>query len=531
MCKQDNHSSNYSNYRNMGNKRNKSNPHASRGYYKRKKGPACRPKQDNTDTTPQLQGCRIINLEKLASFIEDVSTHSQSCQHGTVSLVGETYCGGLASILSAKCSGCRIELAFPTSSKVSSLGGARRWECNMAAVWGQMVTGGGHAPLEEAMSVLGIPVMAKKSFIATEKDIAQQWWLSLEASMQEAAKEEKKLAIERGSFHEGIPVITVILDGGWCKRTHKHSYNAKSGVAIIIGSATGKLLHVGVRNKYCSVCAQANKENRVSQEHNCHKNWDGPSSSMETDIIVQGFKEAETKYGLRYTTFIGDGDSSTYLSLIAGVPGWGHAIKKCECANHAIKCYRGSLEKLVGEKTHYKGKGRLTESMCKRLTRAARCAIKMRSTLTDRTAAVRLLQQDLLNGPYHYFGDHSNCSADYCRVAQSKHSNTELTPPSDISITPPSDTGLTSSNHSTTTATDTITDFSTVAGLEQRLWEEALSEENLEDVRSIPSSAQLIDREMMCDIQCLVGRLAGQLIGEKTYNSMHTIHKYYNIIT
>ena len=86
---------------------------------------------------------------------------------------------------------------------------------------------------------------------------------------------------------------------------------------------------------------------------------------METYIILQGFKEAESKYGVRYTTFIGDGDSSTHPNLITGVPGWSHAIEKLECANHAIKCYRGSLERLVEEKPRYKGRGRLTEAMRK----------------------------------------------------------------------------------------------------------------------------------------------------------------------
>ena len=92
---------------------------------------------------------------------------------------------------------------------------------------------------------------------------------------------------------------------------------------------------------------------------------------METDIILQGFKEAESMYGLRYTTFIGDGDSSLHPNLITGVPGWGHVIKKSECANHAMKCYHASLERLVEEKTHSKGKGKLTESMRKKLTKAA----------------------------------------------------------------------------------------------------------------------------------------------------------------
>ena len=59
-----------------------------------------------------------------------------------------------------------------------------------------------------------------------------------------------------------------MLDGGWSKRSHKHSYNAKSGVAIIIGKETGKLLHIGVCNKYCSACAQ----NMPKESHQCFKN-------------------------------------------------------------------------------------------------------------------------------------------------------------------------------------------------------------------------------------------------------------------
>ena len=91
-----------------------------------------------------------------------------------------------------------MEVAFPTSFKVTGLGGGQRWECNLAAVWGQMSTGGGHAPLTESMSVLGVPVMTKKSFIATEKAIGSWWKESLEESMMEAAEEEKRRAIESG---------------------------------------------------------------------------------------------------------------------------------------------------------------------------------------------------------------------------------------------------------------------------------------------------------------------------------------------
>ena len=46
-------------------------------------------------------------------------------------------------------------------------------------------------PLAETMSVLGVPVMSKKYFIAMEKEIAGKWWASLEKQMREASEEEK----------------------------------------------------------------------------------------------------------------------------------------------------------------------------------------------------------------------------------------------------------------------------------------------------------------------------------------------------
>ena len=85
---------------------------------------------------------------------------------------------------------------------------------------------------------------------------------------------------------------------------------------------------------------------------------------METDIILKGFLQSEEQHGLRYTQFIGDGDSSVYLALISGMP-YGSFIKKLECANHAVKCYRTALENLVHDKLSYKGRGKLTETMRK----------------------------------------------------------------------------------------------------------------------------------------------------------------------
>ena len=174
-------------------------------------------------------------------------------------------------------------------------------------------------------------------------------------------------------------------------------------------------MYLGVRNKYCSVCNKA--AGGTPPHHNCFRNWNESSSAMETDIILKGFLNSEQKHGLRYIEFIGDGDSLVFPVLVSGVP-YGHYIKKLECANYAVKCYRTALQHLINDKPSYKGRGKLTETMQKKLTKAARSAIIMRSQETDKVQVVKKLQHDLLNSQLHSFGIHSKCSPDYCKARQ-----------------------------------------------------------------------------------------------------------------
>ena len=108
-----------------------------------------------------------------------------------------------------------------------------------------------------------------------------------------------------------------------------------------------------------------------------------------------------------------------YSTLLTTVPGSGSAIAKMECANHACKCYRGSLEKVVQENPKYKSKGGMTAKKWQRLTSAARCAIKMRSQEENRKEAIKKLQSDQQKGPYRCFGIHDNCSTNFCTSARS----------------------------------------------------------------------------------------------------------------
>ena len=305
---------------------------------------------------------------------------------------------------------------------------------NVGAVLGQMATGGGASRLQQVMASVGVPSVSKSTFTSTERYITEELQVHLAESMIAAGKEERRLAVENDDYFQGVPAITVIADGGWSKRSHKHSYNAKSGVAVIIGSRTKKLLFLGVRNKYCSTCSIAENAGQEAPAHMCYRNWKGSSPAMESDILVEGFRQAETTHGVRYMQLIGDGDSSVLSSIHERVPVWGRYVRKIECVNHALKNYRAKLETIVKDKPSYKGAGKLTQKAIRRLTAGARAAIRMHASTRD----VNQLRHDLRNAPYHVFGEHSKCNPAFCQVrAGTTKETSEDETSSDTDTNPP----------------------------------------------------------------------------------------------
>ena len=121
---------------------------------------------------------------------------------------------GLCSIPISWRIGCPEEFQFVTSSSVQGLNGGHQWECNLTAVWGQMATGGGHAPLIKSMAVLGIPSWTKKASKTIEKHIGDWWRTLLNGSMKQAGKEEKAIALPTSRYSRyNISRITVMVAG------------------------------------------------------------------------------------------------------------------------------------------------------------------------------------------------------------------------------------------------------------------------------------------------------------------------------
>ena len=329
---------------------------------------------------------------------------------------------------------CHKSVPLYTSTRVAtSRRGKKPWSINVGAALGQMATGGGASHLLQVMASVGSPSMSKTTFTATERYITEELKSMLAQSILEAGREEREHAISQNDYFQDIPAITVIEDGGWSKRSHKHSYNAKSGVAVIIGHHTKKLLFLGVRNKYCSVYAIAENAGHEVSDHMCYKNWNASSPAMESDILVEGFNQAERTHGVRYMRLVGDGDSSVLSCIYSGVPLWGRYVRKIECVNHVLKNYRARLEQIVKDNPRFKGAGRLTQKQIRRLTAGARAAIRMHAPTRNTTQ----LRHDLRNAPYYAFGDHSKCNPAFCHVRGSvtEEANEENSP--NLGTTPP----------------------------------------------------------------------------------------------
>ncbi|CAI6371889.1 unnamed protein product [Macrosiphum euphorbiae] len=237
--------------------------------------------------------------------------------------------------------------------------------------------------------------------------------------MLSAGKEEGRLAIERGDVDQyGRPKIAVVADGAWSKRSYRTNYNALSGVACIIGAVTKKVIFFGVRNKFCCVCFSAKKHDKGPGPHHFFLNWNGPSTAMEADIIVDRFKHSLEMHNLIYSQLIGDGDSSVMKRLRIAKPyGPNFIIKKVECINHLLRNYINRLRDLTSKRKNSKGEripGYLRNSIQTRLLRLRNIPYETR--LTD-------LKSDLVNGPNHVFGDHTKCRKYFCQGKKEGENN------------------------------------------------------------------------------------------------------------
>lgn len=145
---------------------------------------------------------------------------------------------------------------------------------------------------------------------------------------------------------------------------------------------------------------------------------------MEKGIIVEGFRESEKMYGIRYTTLIGDGNSSIFVSVRTGVSYIRLLGGEGGMCNHLVRNYSSKLHKIAKDtKTYHSEAGivarkLLTTTNIKSIAQLARVIIKRHAQNShpvphEKVAEVR---KQLRNSPRHIFGLHENCPIEFCPV-------------------------------------------------------------------------------------------------------------------
>ena len=128
-------------------------------------------------------------------------------------------------------------------------------------------------------------------------------------------------------------------DGAWQKKGH----SLLNGVVTLIGN--GKCIDYEVLLKKCKSCEawECKKEmdivdrNDWKVRHVCSINHTGSAGALKVVGMQKMFSRSVNLHGVRYTFYIGDGDTKSLDHICKSGPYLGHTITKAECVGHLQK--------------------------------------------------------------------------------------------------------------------------------------------------------------------------------------------------
>ena len=171
------------------------------------------------------------------------------------------------------------------------------------------------------------------------------------ACMQEAALEMKTT--------DPHTDIQVSCDGTW----HRRGFSSKNGIVTVlsVNGRNSKVIDTETLANHCDACAEHKHKKGVAefeqwhkthtQRKLCEKNHTGSAGSMEPAGTETIFCRSVTKYGLRYTSYLGDGDSKLYSHVKNAQPLVydNTDITKLKCCRHVQKRMGCDLTNKVSE--------------------------------------------------------------------------------------------------------------------------------------------------------------------------------------
>ena len=170
--------------------------------------------------------------------------------------------------------------------------------------------------------------------------------------------------------------MAVSVDGSWQKRL---GYNSLLGMVFLISVETGQVLDYCIKCLFCHECKKhpdATQAWKDTHAPNCKVNHEGSSGAMEKEWAIEMFTRSIDKYNLCYTTYVGDGDSSSFGKVKEAVVekyGEEYVIEKEDCIDHkrlgsALRSYKNKKRGVpLSDGKGVGGHGRLTDAVCDHL--------------------------------------------------------------------------------------------------------------------------------------------------------------------
>lgn len=304
-------------------------------------------------------GYRIINFIAVFSAISDVVV-CKICQSKVK--FTESSKRGLGFKLVVSCEKCE-KTEIPSCPLVE-----KGYEINRRIIIAMRLLGVGWHGIRKFCAFMELPRTTFHSFYdKVVKRMNTATNLVCKNSMMRAAKEEKTISIENGENG-----IVVSGDGSWRKRGFTSLY----GLVTLIGYNFGKIVDCVVKSKYCKACEHWSKRKDTdeyaewAESHigECAVNHDGSAGKMEVDAVVEMFRRSETLHQVKYSHYIGDGDSKTFKGITDAKVYEDLTVLKKECIDHVQKRMGTRLRNLKKKTKGLGGRGKLTGKLIDELS-------------------------------------------------------------------------------------------------------------------------------------------------------------------
>ena len=339
-------------------------------------------KRDSNLTSNDIcpaDGYKIIDSSILQSVLNTISKCTSCGFEKTLQLKQNNQKKrGMCETLMLYCTSCKqIIKTFNTSKTVA---GKKMLDINLRSVVATTSAGGGLTSLRRICTDLNLPQpITEHPYNSYIKHVEKNAIENCERSLLDAAGRLRRLKLNGVDDKNIVVDVPVSVDGSWQKR---YGFNSLLGMIFLLSIDTGSVLDYEIKSLICHECKRtpnATESWKETHKEVCLINHTGSSGAMEKEGAVAMFMRSIQKHNMRYTVYVGDGDSSSFGAVRDAVHAKfgddGYPIEKEDCIGHiqkrmgaALRSYKNNCRgRTLADGKGVGGAGRLTDVVIDRI--------------------------------------------------------------------------------------------------------------------------------------------------------------------